>query len=769
MDIADYFQFWRTRIQRDLAPFVDPGQRLTIEGDARSLVASWTARGVPREATFAIALDKGVRVLFREQEHAYPAFFATPEMADLRALAKMILQSDVDKMFVPTRARISDLSPDLAEESAVDLLHHVLSSYHEIGATRIIMVTGEAGAGKTHVLQELVRQQADRYNRGETELLYLYVNAQGRALARFNEALATELQDLRAAVTYHAVATLVRNGILVPIIDGFDELLGVGGFEDAFSSLALFMEELDGEGQIVASARSSYYEQEFLSRANRVSSLGGQYWVQVPVEVLSWGESEFDDYVEQYAARLGLLPESKEEFKVSISRVFAGENEQFRLKPLFVARTVELVAAGVEFSRETDLLDQLVAAFLERERTEKLLSRTGDSLLTAPQISLLLTNLAEEMWNQETRELDRISVREIAEYVLVTIGVGEAEQRVVIERMPTAAFLTPGETTGSLTFEHEMFFSYFLASAFADALSTQTASVAMLLGRSVLPQEVAKSTTRLLKASLSNEGPQPLLTRLGVAGVKEGTRAIQIRENAGRLAGSLLHEATVAGIPLRDLTLRSLTFPGGELADVRISDSTFHAVSFRRTDLSRASFVGCTMVNCFFYEVLVDPETTRLEAVGVDPDTHVAGLRIASANMIRVVFDPVEIRQTLISIGTLPEDSDPTAGIRAIRRDLVEMVERLMRAYNRSNPVCTADDYQRALFRDRDWPNLEKALIQFGVVSLEHRATGGPPKDFLRRQFLPEQIMAGVSRHALVPGQVRAFWDYLEHTYPERK
>ncbi|HEV7591273.1 MAG TPA: NACHT domain-containing protein [Longimicrobium sp.] len=767
MDATDFFQFWRIRIQRDLAPFVDPGTRLQVDGDGRSLLASWKARGVEHEAEFSIALDAGVRVFYHGQEHTYRAFLAAPEMADLRNLAKMILQSDVDKMFVPTRARLADDSDGGSEQSAVELLQHVLTRDAEIGATRIVMVTGEAGAGKTHVLQELVRQQADRYIRGGTDLLYLYVNAQGRALARFNEALATELQDLRAAVTYHAVATLVRNGILIPIIDGFDELLGVGGFEDAFSSLALFMEELDGEGQIVASARSTYYEQEFLSRANRVSSLGGQYWVQVPVEVLSWGEAEFDDYLERYANNLSLDFDAASTFKEAVSRVFAGPNEQFRLKPLFVARTVDLVAAGVNLTGESDLLDQLVAAFLERERTEKLLNRTGDSLLTAPQLSCLLTTLAEEMWNQETRELDRISVREIAEYVLVTMGVSDTEQRVVIERMPTTAFLMPGESAGSLTFEHEMFFSYFLASAFGDALRSQTASISILLGRSVLPQEVAKSTSRILRPIIAEQGPQPMLTRLGAAAAKEGTRATQIRENAGRIAGMLLHDASIAGGLLRDLNVRSITFPGGELADVRISHSVFEDVSFRRTDLSRASFVECTMRNCFFFEILVDPETTRLEGIGIDPDTQVAGLRIADGSLIKLVFDPVEIRKALIRIKTLPTDANPSVGVRAVDHEIVQLLERLMRAYNRTNPVCTADDNLRNLFRDPKWPELQRALVEFHVVSLEQRGTGGPPKDFLRRQFLPQQIMAGRTRDASIPSDIRAFWEFLEQTYPQ--
>ncbi len=207
-----------------------------------------------------LAPDQGVRVTADGASRVqYRAFVSGPGMADLRHVAQMIRSALKPMPFIPTRAESAARSGP-----AIDVLPDLLDE--EADTTRVMMVNGGAGAGKTCVLRELVRQQAEAYLSGRTSRLLLYVNAQGRALARLNEALATELQDLKVGLTYHSVAVLAQLGVLVPVIDGFDELLGGSGYDDAFSSLAEFLEQLHGEGQILASARSTYYEEEIDTR-----------------------------------------------------------------------------------------------------------------------------------------------------------------------------------------------------------------------------------------------------------------------------------------------------------------------------------------------------------------------------------------------------------------------------------------------------------------------------------------------------------------------
>lgn len=765
LEIRDFVDFWRRRIEKDLTPFVDPGTTLTLSASGRLISAMWEQRQRSCEATFNVSVEDGVSVKFQDRAYSYRSFFASSSMADLLGLAKMISRTRASALFVETRARRLD-QERVGEATATSILTNALNDPTGEDATLVIMVTGEAGAGKTSVLQHLVKARAEQYTRGQEESLFLYINAQGRALARFNEALATELNDLRATLTYHAVSTLVRLGIVIPVIDGFDELLGVGGYEDAFSSLASFIEELDGSGRLVASARSTYYEQEFVARANRVSSLGAQIWRQIPVEVLAWGDAEFDEYVSKRYRQLpsGQLPDT---FQKDVDRAFGGRNAELKTKPLFVAKTVDLIANGTPLAGDRFLLDELVNAYLERERKEKLLNKSGGSLLTRDQLVALLVTLAEEMWNQETRELDQKSVRDVAEYVLLTSGVEDAAYRVVSERMTTLAFLSPGDRTGTITFEHETFFAYFLAQRFVEALSKRDSTLSGLLGRSVLPDEVAETTSRLLLGSSPLPDVRFLIGNLSEAGATHSVRGGQIRENAGALARVLIRGYCSSQGRIQNLELRNLVIPGGDFEKVELINSTFDHVEFRRVNFSNCRILGATVHDVMFYEPLISLADTRLELSGLRVASDViGGLRILDGDSARTVFEPHALQDALVSIGAAIPFLPTQKPTRKVARNQFDLVEKLVRAYNRSNPVCVSDDFLKSLFGDPSWPEIQSLLVRSGVVSEETRATKGTPKVFLRRQVLPEEIMAGARIDGNVPESVKKFWDGLEGAFP---
>lgn len=760
-DAGKFADYWKGRIERDLTSFGDPGALVDVRPTGRGFRAAWTMQGEKREALFSVSRDQGVSVTTAGRTVPYGSFVAGPEMADLQRLARMILQAMPPGLFVETRAERSSADGDTTKSSAVELLADLLEGENDV-ATRVVMVTADAGAGKTYVLKELVRRYADDYRHGRTRRLLLYVNAQGRSLARLNEALATELQDLKVGLTYHSVATLTRLGILVPVIDGFDELLGVSGYDDAFSSLAGFLDQLEGEGQLLASARSVYYEEEFLARAGRVSATGDQRWSHVPVRVLEWSDDDQRLYLDQWVADRGLTDEASEQLRRRVWTIFDDGHEELAKKPLFFARVVELLRNNPEFSAGDDLLQALVREYLSRERKEKLLDRQSGSLLTEEQFERLMCELAQEMWNQETRELDSRSVREVAEFFVESEDLSEAAKQSVVERMPALAFLAQSEESlrsGEISFEHELFFFYFLARSIVSEFNSTSADVGIVLSRSALPDDVAERVAAQLNArdgAGARDRLQKRLDRLAVAGRKEWRRTMQVRENAGLLVMALLRYAGEDGREIDGCTVRSVVFPGGRLGSVTLKRCSLIDMEIRRTDLTAARFVECTARNVLLFEPRVAPDATRLELEGLDV-SHVVGLHVAGA----AVYDPSAVAATLKECGAPTPGLDRAIGSGA-PSPYVDLVERLVRAYRRANPVCTEDPALANLLDDPAWPPVERLLLEHEIVTKEHRATSGRPKTFLRRRVLPEQLMSGRNGGMGGIARVRSFWRALE-------
>jgi len=765
-NIADLVGEWHERIRRDIAPFADPGTEVQTIVDGRTISAKWTMRNLPFEADFAISAESGVLVRRGGAELAYSSFFASADMADLLGLSKMILQSAPETVFIDTPASRPDSDDRVAP--ATTLITEALEEAKSLAATAILIVTGDAGSGKTSVLQELVKRTADDFTAGRSGHVLLYVNAQGRALARFDEALATELSDLRARLTYHAVPTLTRLGLLVPVIDGFDELLGVSGYDEAFSSLSRFVEDLDGEGQIIASARSTYYEQEFVSRSNKVSSLGAQVWHQIPIHVLEWGPAEIGSFFDRQIETEG-MGDLRYEIRLAFDKAFEGEKAELASKPFFVSRVLRLVMEGQAFTEPGQLLSSLIRAYTERE-VGKLRGRAGEPLLSSSQIVELLQEIAEEMWNQESRELAKRSIRDVAEFALTTHEVPEEIQRYVIERIPSFAFLTSGTSEGNVTFEHESFFAFFLGTRLSTRLESSSIQLHALLGRSAMPDQVAEAAARRIAHAHREDELRRLLLLISDAAAIQSTRHAQVRENGGLLSAALLRNWCASHGELVEGSLGNITVPGGSLAGVTLSRFELVACELRRVDLTRTRLLQCAFQRGLLHDVIVDPSFTRLEFEDFDPSMQLVGLRVVTDSGVVQEYGPVEVRETLASCGMEYLVTRVPIARLAVRADILELLDRIVRAYQRSNPISVNEDEARttAIFRSPDWPRVEQLLLESGVATREFRSTRGSKRSFLRRQVNSEEILIGADPSANVSAPVRQLWKMLVEEFPER-
>ena len=94
------------------------------------------------------------------------------------------------------------------------------------------------------------------------------------------------------------------------------------------------------------------------------------------------------------------------------------------------------------------------------------------------------------------------------------------------------------------------------------------------------------------------------------------------------------------------------------------------------------------------------------------------------------------------------------------RGDFKRRTGDLVEAFARAFGACKNDRNLNALFGHADWETIESLLVKHDLVTVEHRVTKGRPKVFLRRQFLPEHIMAGFSGRPDDP-RVQLFWQDL--------
>lgn len=744
-------------LRRDLGTFSDPGTSIDVEVEGMWCRATWSQNGKRKGAKFSFS-GQGIYpelVEVKEGVVSYRAFLAGPNMADLRGLARnMVNVIKPVSDYVPPFAMPLNSGREVGESlDAGDLISELASQAHE--ETRVVFIAAEAGVGKTTLLRQLVRDKADSYRTGEEEALWLYVSAQGRRLAQLDEAIAAELDDLRSRVPYHVIAPLVRCGAMVLVVDGFDELIGsVGSYDEAFSSLASFISDLNGSGCILAAARSTYYEQEFLSRASSSASIGfdtGEWSLQ-GVELLEWDDVQRREHIESAARSSGIRDEDLAGFVETVLSVL-GEQEVRAVghKPLFVTRTVEILKSG-SLPAGSSLLDRLVSAYVRREVTEKLRSSTGTPILEDGQYRSLLTELAEEMWRQEARELSRTSVRELVGIFADLMGVAGEQLAEVVERLPYAALLAKGSLPGSVTFEHDIFYSYFLAEPTANAWSSlDPKMLGRLLRKGRLPEEAAYMAGRRMHP----HQVQSLLAVLtdAVASVKDSLDVEQVRRNAGSLVGSFLQGRSFDRIRIRNLVIGDVSL-GGTV----ISQSELSELRFIGTALENVVFAECVGNNVAFDRVIVDRSSTRIDISGLGVDRFY-GVGVRDTDRYEMYYSPVSVASILRDCG-LP-DAQEEVLLRPVPQEIVSLVERLCHLYLQANALTENDDVMVSVVNHPSWRKVRGAALESGLLYYVKGREASGRKRFLKRNARPEEIMLALDPRAEVSAVVAEFWDLL--------
>ncbi|MBK9262367.1 MAG: pentapeptide repeat-containing protein [Polyangiaceae bacterium] len=749
-------------IRIDMSSFADPLTEVTITGTSVEWTQSRARRRLVLQPTDAAEFPD---VVYNDKQMSYTQFLASDAMADLRGLAETIAPYVQSTSSFVREDEYIDVRAQLEEDeagTATQLLSRLVQESIRIPKTTLVFLRGSAGGGKSVLLAHWAAKQARAFVAGHSQQVLLYIDAQGRSLARLDEAMALILQDLRAKFTYQAVATLTRHGLLVPIVDGFDELLGMGGYREAFSSLAKFMQRLNGMGAIVASARATFFQYSDIGNvARRFADMSEKLDYEIkPVDVLPWGDEELKAYLQRKGATT-IFGATSPEDAVNRLRDRLGEAAKDILtNPFFVRNMVDLAMQGeVKFmARPLEaIVDELIAREVHKLRD----NTSGLPILTAEQHRFLLEQLAEEMWWQETRTLDEPTVRTVSEIAADAMHITTDMASKVIFRSTAHAMLKVKDDGDSrkLEFTHEYYYALFVGRAIARRLQGGD-DISDFLARAnlsaVVAGEVAAALIRL-EVPIEQVVSRLVLNRLTFAGLESA------RSNAGMILGALMRQWN-GQLPECGLEIRLVNFVNVDFSDSNLENITFENCEFIRPDLRGANWSAIRLVNTKLVLPVVDERTTRFANIRfLVPDDVVGVLLHNGEHEPRPEYEPAKVAAILQTLGADVPASNPTKRVLSDRAERhIEVMHKFLRIMKHTFFFSEDDIVNKRLHTQREWDTVQQLMRKHGLLTegaISRRGTQGRVRHLTVPVSSLEMGEGDIAQH---PG-IQSFWDELRN------
>ncbi|CAJ2714084.1 Uncharacterised protein [Burkholderia pseudomallei] len=319
--------------------------------------------------------------------------------------------------------------------------------------TTVFFIVGDAGMGKTELLLTLARDRARavEVDPASGAPLYLFVSSAGRALSNLDDAINTSLSITRILDSQSA-KTLCRNGLLVLIVDGFDELLGSSGYDNPLGSLEGWFRDLRGHGVMIASARSAYYMTRYRRALSETTDLNVEHTV---ADIQPWTRRDTQIFLGGYNVQDRAL-------------VGLGDRDWQLLTIPFFAKAFATwcVSRNGAPTESVGIFQVVVQQYLERE-SMKILDQNNVPILTTPELQVLFSEFAEMMHLEGKRELEQSDL-ELCASAGLQLNDLDKERPGLRRRLTSLCGMSAGELIAGdnkFGFSHEVIFDCFLSLA----------------------------------------------------------------------------------------------------------------------------------------------------------------------------------------------------------------------------------------------------------------------------------------------------------------
>ncbi len=563
--------------------------------------------------------------------------------------------------------------------------------------TQVLYVTSDAGEGKTSLINQLAKVQAQRFTENKTDWLLVPITLGGRHFLRFDDITVGALQNRYRFpfLYYNSFLALVKMGVIVPAFDGFEEMFVENSSGEALSAMGILVGSLDSRGSMVVAARKAYFEFENLRTQERLFDTIRTYSVGFgKLELRRWAKAQFMAYCEKRE-----VADPSELYRCASERL--GPDHALLTRAVLVKRLVDVATTCPSMEQFLDQLHQsgtdffsvFVRGLIEREANEKWIDRSGDRdvgspLLTVEEHCDLLSQIALSMWESRVDYLKRDNLEFVADYFSESNRKSTLQAQQIRERLRGHALLvSSANAANAVEFDHDEFRQFFLGEGIARQIrplnDRAKAEVLGTFRRGVLPRHTQHAVIRAVKRDAKIDRLQVVLFLLGIAAMD--VQASYAQENCSDIIIRML-----SGVQGDNLQIHRLSFGANALRDRKLAGISFRDCYFSQTSLEQTDLKSCTFAECTFAQMRIY-NSTQVHEVQFDNCTVEA---LVLEDRSREVWAPADIRQNLEQIGVqfaapapveeaAPQDTEADSEI----RDIEKIVRYFMRSTHISESV----------------------------------------------------------------------------------
>lgn len=635
------------------------------------------------------------------------SFSSFPQMLSSDSFANLRRWADLQRDYLKAKAvPEKDLIPIQAKDfngrqiEKIEQIEALLGAPRDsLDSTEIMLLDGPAGIGKTTVIEQIAMKRSENY-RSTNKPLVLHVKSRGRVLSNLQDLMAFSLQTLRLSITYDQVPVLVKHGLIVLAIDGFDELGDPNGYELAWSQVNDLITFVRGKGTIILAGRDTFVGRDRLLKD--VKSLRSDRDVvneltldaPNPIQAKNW------------LKKLGGWNDSH--FEIPAVSVLMEEGS-YALRPVFLRLLKEQVKPkDIKTKSENDLTTLLVNHMIDREAT-----KFGDAVekaMTTQRIKdflgSLLREIAREMADSQTESIDANTLLWLAEAAL---GDGWPQEilSLVKNRVGVVAFLAEDERQGHRKFSHLQIMNFFLANETIRSISA--ADYPKFVRRNVLGREFLSIFSSVItQRSSSGDEEVAKFFENTIRFTKAHTNIDRGLGNSGALLLAALSSwasddlPVVGGMHIEDALMK------GTMPKARIHNIAINQLDVRGCDLGLVDFEDFSVVRLIADEATVfSSKFPNVSEIALND-----GRQIVDQDLISSWIDSKGRKSPLL------EKTANGLPVKLVNHPVYKLLGRACRLrqyWLRSN----GDLHAARILNDEWWPTLSSVLAKHGFLREE--------------------------------------------------